>query len=59
METHTQFQRKLRKKSHDDKVELEENGMYLNIPIPDGLLASYDQEIHDTTGDVSNIIFNI
>ncbi|XP_057529051.1 uncharacterized protein LOC130807744 [Amaranthus tricolor] len=43
--------KKLRKKSHDDEVELEENGMYLKIPIPDGLLASSDQKIHDTAGD--------
>ncbi|XP_057547786.1 uncharacterized protein LOC130826217 isoform X2 [Amaranthus tricolor] len=43
--------KKLRKKMHDDEVELEENGMYLKIPIPDGLLASSDQKIHDTAGD--------
>ena len=51
--------KKLWKKSHDDEAELEENGMYLKIPIPNGLFASFDQEIHITAGDVSNSILNI
>jgi hypothetical protein len=49
--------KKLGKKVLDDEVELEDHGMFLKIPIPDGLLASSDQQIHDTAADVSCIIF--